>query len=72
MSLEEFAQIYHLDSRWIEARHACNRIVARADFWYRKELKSAAQEIAVRASDILVATANERASTFPAVRDRCR
>jgi len=55
MSLEEFAQIHHLDSSWIDLRHQCDQIVGRPDFWYRKELQSVARELAVKASDMLAA-----------------
>lgn len=64
MSLEEFARIHNLGSAWVELRQECNRIVEQADFWYRKELQAAAQQVAVKASDMFVATAN-RANSFP-------
>lgn len=59
MSLEEFARIHNLGPTWLELRYECNRIVARPDFWYRKELQSAARELAVKASDMLAAAAGK-------------
>lgn len=55
MTLEEFAQLHGLGLAWIELRHECNRIVAQPDFWYRKELRDSARELAVKASDLLAA-----------------
>jgi hypothetical protein len=55
MSLEEFARIHNLGPIWVELRQECDRIVSRPDFWYRKELQSAARELAVKASDMLAA-----------------
>lgn len=55
MSLEEFARIHHLESSWINFRRACNQLVARSDYWYRKDLQDNARELAVKASDILTA-----------------
>lgn len=55
MPLEDFARIHQVDSSWIYLRLECNRIVARPDYWYRKELQDAAREFAVKASDILAA-----------------
>ena len=56
MSLEEFAQAHHLGDVWVELRHECNRLVERPDFWYRKEFRDSARELALKASDILAAT----------------
>lgn len=53
MSLEEFARTHLLDSHWLNLRLECNRIVARPDFWYRRELQDAARQLAVAASNIL-------------------
>ncbi len=55
MSLEEFARIHNLDPTWLELRRECDRIVARPDFWYRRELQNAARDLAVKASDMLAA-----------------
>jgi len=55
MSLEEFARIHNLDPSWLELRRECDRIVARPDFWYRREIQNTARELAEKASDILVA-----------------
>lgn len=55
MSLEEFAQSHGLDPNWIELRIRCNQIVGQPDFWYRKDLRDSARELAVEASDILKA-----------------
>ena len=57
MCLEEFARIHNLGPNWVEIRRECDEIVERPDFWYRKELQSAAQEFAVKASNMLVAAA---------------
>lgn len=53
MTLEDFAESHHLDPTWIELRRQCNHIVKQPDFWYRKELRDAARELAVKASNIL-------------------
>ena len=55
MPLEEFARIHNLGPSWLELRRECDRIVARPDFWYRRELQNAARELAVKASDMLAA-----------------
>lgn len=55
MSLEEFAEIHQLSSNWIELRQQCNLLVARPDYWYRKDLQDQAREFAAKASDILTA-----------------
>lgn len=60
MSLEEFAQIHHLNSDWIELRQQCNRIVARPDYWYRKDLQDQAREFAVNASNVLSAVIKQK------------
>lgn len=52
-SLEEFARRHHLPPRWLELRKACNRLVARSDFWYRPELIDQARRLAGEASEIL-------------------
>ena len=62
MSLEEFARIPSLGPGWVEIRRECHAIVERANFWYRKELQSAAQELAVKASNMLVAMGNKAGS----------
>ncbi len=56
MSLEDFAQSHHLEPRWIELRSQCNHIVGQPDFWYRKDLRDSARELAVQASNILAAS----------------
>lgn len=55
-TLEEFANQHRLPPRWLELRKACDRLTARADFWYRPELLDQARRLAVEASDILTAT----------------
>ena len=62
MSLEEFARIHNLGPSWLELRRECDRVVARPDFWYRRELQNAARELAVKASEML-ATAMKRADS---------
>lgn len=52
-TLEEFAIKHQLPPRWLELREACNRLVERTDFWYRADLRDAARQVAVDASDIL-------------------
>jgi hypothetical protein len=52
-TIEEFASTHQLPARWLELRNICNRLVARADFWYRPDLRNEARELAVDASDIL-------------------
>jgi hypothetical protein len=52
-SVEEFASTHQLPARWLELRKICNRLVARADFWYRPDLRNEARQLAVEASDIL-------------------
>jgi len=52
-SLEEFAARHQLPPCWVELRKACNRIVARSDFWYRPELIDQARRLAGEASAIL-------------------
>ena len=52
-TLEEFASKHHLPPRWLELRKACNRLVARSDFWYRPELMDQARQLAGEASEIL-------------------
>ena len=52
-SLEKFACEHQLPPRWLELRKACNRLVARSDFWYRTELVDRARQLAGEASEIL-------------------
>ena len=52
-TIEEFASAHQLPSRWVELRKACSKLVGRADFWYRADLRDAARQLAVEASDIL-------------------
>jgi quercetin dioxygenase-like cupin family protein len=52
-SLEKFASEHRLPPRWLELRKACDRLVARSDFWYRPELIDQARQLAGEASDIL-------------------
>ena|SRR5438552_4315713 len=52
-TIEEFASKHRLPPRWLELKEACNRLVARADFWYRADLCDEARQLAVEASDIL-------------------
>src|ERR1019366_3948970 len=52
-TIEEFAGKHQLPARWLELRQICNRLVARADFWYRPDLRNEARQLAVEASDIL-------------------
>jgi quercetin dioxygenase-like cupin family protein len=52
-SLEKFASEHELPPRWLELRKACDRLVARSDFWYRPELIDQARQLAGEASDIL-------------------
>lgn len=53
LTIEEFARQHHLPALWLKLREACNRLVARPDFWYRTDLRNDAQHLAVEASDIL-------------------
>lgn len=59
MSLEDFARIHHLPAAWLNLRLECNQIVARPDFWYRRELRDSARELAVAASEILTAATSK-------------
>ncbi|MGD1079693.1 MAG: hypothetical protein ABR881_15325 [Candidatus Sulfotelmatobacter sp.] len=52
-SLEKFASEHQLPPRWLRLRKACDRLVARSDFWYRPELIDQARQLAGEASDIL-------------------
>jgi len=52
-TIEEFASAHQLPARWVELRKACSKLVGRADFWYRADLRDAARQLAVEASDIL-------------------
>lgn len=52
-SLEKFANKHRLPPRWLELRKACDRLVARSDFWYRSELIDQARQLAGEASEIL-------------------
>ncbi|MGH9588082.1 MAG: hypothetical protein ACRD3F_14100 [Acidobacteriaceae bacterium] len=70
MSLEEFARMNHLDSTWVELRCKCNQIVARPDFWYRGDLRDAARELAVRASDILTAKIKREQVASPSTKHK--
>lgn len=54
MSLEEFARVHQLNAPWVALRSECNQIVARSDYWYRKDLQEMARKLAVKASDMLV------------------
>lgn len=54
-SLEKFTSKHRLPARWLELRKACNRLVARSDFWYRPELIDQARRLAGEASEILQA-----------------
>ena len=40
-TIEEFASAHQLPPRWVELRNACCQLVARADFWYRADLRDA-------------------------------
>jgi len=52
-TLEEFASKHRLPARWLELSKACGQLVARSDFWYRRDLRDEARQLAVEASDIL-------------------
>ena len=52
-TIEEFASKHQLPARRLELRQICNRLVARADFWYCPDLRNEARQLAVEASDIL-------------------
>ena len=54
-TLEEFARKHRIPQRWLELREACNRLLARPDFWYRRDLRNEARLLAVEASEILQA-----------------
>lgn len=51
-TLEEFASKHRLPPRWLELRKACDRLVSQSDFWYRRDLRDQARQLAVEASDI--------------------
>ena len=55
LSLEKLTSKHRLPARWLELRKACNRLVARSDFWYRPELIDQARRLAGEASEILQA-----------------
>ena len=59
-TIEEFASEHQLPLRWVELRNTCNRLVERADFWYRADLRNAARPLAVEASDILLSSLKRR------------
>ena len=53
LRLEQFASRHHLPPCWLQLRKACNRLVARSDFWYLPELIDQARRLAGEASEIL-------------------
>lgn len=53
ITLEAFARVHKVPERWLELRRSCEEIVRHADFWYRPDLKQAASELAVEASNLL-------------------
>lgn len=55
LTIEEFARQHRLPAHWLKLREACNRLVARPDFWYRTDLRNEAQQLAGEASHILQA-----------------
>jgi len=59
-TIEEFASEHQLPLRWVELRNTCDRLVERADFWYRADLRNAARPLAVEASDILLSSLKRR------------
>jgi hypothetical protein len=64
-TIEEFASQHQLPARWLELRKTCNRLVARADFWYRADLRNEARQLAVEASDILHSALAQRDRLAP-------
>jgi hypothetical protein len=64
-TIEEFASSHQLPARWLELRQICNRLVARADFWYRPDLRNEARQLAVEASDILHLALAQRGRLVP-------
>ena len=59
-SLEKFAGEHQLPPRWLELRKACDRVVARSDFWYRPELIDQARQLAGEASEVLQTVLRQR------------
>lgn len=64
-TIEEFASAHQLPPRWVELRNACDRLVERADFWYRPDLRNAVRPLAVEASDILHSLLKPRGRLLP-------
>jgi hypothetical protein len=64
-TIEEFAIAHQLPSRWVELRKDCSQLAGRADFWYRADLRDAARQLAVEASDILHSSHKRRSQSAP-------
>ncbi len=60
MTLEEFARVYQLPERWLSLRHECEALVSDPQYWYRRDMQSAARALAAEASDILHARLADR------------
>lgn len=69
MTLEVFARAHKLPPGWLELRKSCEEIVRLADFWYRPDLRQQANDLVVRASDILQLTPKQKASNRPVCAD---
>jgi hypothetical protein len=75
MTLEAFARAHKLPPRWLDLRKACESIVRRPDFWYRRDLQERAKKLAVEASEMLAGSATARAASDQArtkERTRCQ